>query len=90
MFLQGNVGVEEVHATGSVQNVTTDTSSLDQMSLVSIFDLDLKVVYILLWPLLVIAGWSLDNTLVYGSFFHMDAPLWKFRNMLKNFANFAL
>jgi len=50
----------------------------------------LKVVYILLWPLLVIAGWAMDNTLVYGSMFHLDLPLWKFWNIMKNFANFTM
>jgi hypothetical protein len=50
----------------------------------------LKVMYLLLWPLLVIAGLALDNTLVYASIFHLDAPLWKFWNMMKNFANFTL
>jgi len=50
----------------------------------------LKIIYIILWPLLAIAGASLDNSLVYGSVFHLDAPLWKFWNIMKNFANFAL
>jgi hypothetical protein len=82
--------VEEAYAQVQNTDTNTDTGSLDQMGLVDIFDLILKGIYILLWPLLGVAGWSLDNTLVYGSVFHMDAPLWKFRNMLKNFANFAL
>jgi hypothetical protein len=50
----------------------------------------LKIIYLLLWPLLVVAGLSLDNTMVYASVFHLDAPLWKFWNMMKNFANFTL
>jgi len=50
----------------------------------------LKIIYLLLWPLLVVAGLSLDNTMVYASIFHLDAPLWKFWNMMKNFANFTL
>lgn len=50
----------------------------------------LKLIYVLLWPLLVVAGISLDNTLVYASIFHLDAPLRKFWNMMKNFANFTL
>ena len=96
--LQGNVGgIEEAYAQtneGTVQQISTESSSssldMSKMDLFNIVDLVLKVVYIILWPLLVIAGRSLDNTLVYGSVFHLDAPLWKFRNMLKNFANFTL
>jgi len=37
-----------------------------------------------------LSGLALDNTMVYGEIFHMDAPLRQFRNLCKNFANFAL
>lgn len=57
---------------------------------IEFMDMILKVIYILMWPLLVIAWWSLDNSLVYGSLFHLDEPLWKFWNIMKNFANFTL
>jgi hypothetical protein len=60
------------------------------MSIWQILNIFLKVIYLLLRPLLVIAGLALDNTLVYASVFHLDAPLRQFRNMMKNFANFAL
>jgi len=71
---------------------TTDTStnSLSTMGLRQILDMVLKIIYLLLRPLLVVAGLALDNTLVYASVFHLDAPLWKFWNMMKNFANFTL
>lgn len=91
-FFQGNVGMEGVHAQPPVQteNSTSGNSVIDKMWLVELLDLILKVIYILLWPLLVVAWRALDNTLVYGSLFHLDVPLWKFRNILKNFANFTL
>lgn len=60
------------------------------MGLREILNMVLKIVYLLLRPLLVVAGLSLDNTMVYASVFHLDAPLWKFWNMMKNFANFTL
>ena len=60
------------------------------MGLRQILDMVLKIIYLLLRPLLVVAGLALDNTLVYASVFHLDAPLWKFWNMMKNFANFTL
>jgi hypothetical protein len=39
---------------------------------------------------LAIAGASLDNSLVYGEIFYLDRTLWQFRQMMRNFANFAL
>ncbi len=53
-------------------------------------DIVLKIIYMIIWPMLFLAGIALDNSMVYGSFFHMDAPLWSFWNITKNFANFAL
>jgi hypothetical protein len=50
----------------------------------------LKVVYVILWPLLWIAGWAMDNSLIYGEIFGLDQALFKFWQIMKNFANFAL
>lgn len=50
----------------------------------------LKVLYLMLWPALVVAWKSLDNSLVYWSVFHLDVYLWQFWNMMKNFANYVL
>lgn len=50
----------------------------------------LKAVYVVLWPLLMIAWKSLDNSIVYWEIFHLDKALWMFWNMMKNFANYAL
>ena len=49
-----------------------------------------QIIYIFLWPLLVIAWTALDNTLVYGKFLNLDAALWDIWNIMKNVANFAL
>lgn len=40
--------------------------------------------------LAVLAGKLMTNDFVYGAFIHMDIYLWKIRNIIKNFANFAL
>ena len=53
-------------------------------------DIFLKIGYIILWPLIMLSGLALDNTMVYGTIFHMDAPLRQFRNICKNIANFGL
>lgn len=50
----------------------------------------IKCVYVLLWPLIFVCGIALDNSLVYGSWLHLDAPLWSLRNIMKNIANFML
>lgn len=93
IFFNGYVGIgEPVHAQQQgIGNWSTGSgSAIDSMSLWTILNMVLKIIYLLLWPLLVVAGLALDNTLVYASIFHLDAPLWKFWNMIKNFANFAL
>lgn len=38
----------------------------------------------------ILAGKLMTNDFVYGAFLHMDIYLWKIRNIMKNFANFAL
>lgn len=37
-----------------------------------------------------LAGKFMTNDMVYGSWLHLDAYLWKLRNITKNFANFGL
>jgi hypothetical protein len=49
-----------------------------------------KLLYLFLWPLLAIAGASLDNSLVYGEIFYLDRSLWQFWQMMRTFANFLL
>ncbi len=50
----------------------------------------LKLIYLIMRPLLVVAWMAMDNTFVYWEFLHLDSPLIQMRNMSKNFANFAL
>ena len=47
-------------------------------------------VYLLLWPLVALAGLAMDNNLVYGAYLNLDAPLWKVWTIVKNLANFVL
>ena len=68
---------------------TTPSASMED-NFRNLADIFLKVVYILLWPLVFLSGLALDNTMVYGAVFHMDAPLRQFWNLCKNFANFGL
>jgi len=88
--------INEVNAQSSqiTNNASTNTTDnnwwTSKMDLIDILDVLLKIIYILLWPLLVVAWTALDNSLVYWSFLHLDAPLRKFWNIIKNFANFTL
>jgi len=59
-------------------------------AITDLFEIILKILYLMLWPLLAIAGASLDNTLVYGDIFYLDKALWQFWQMIRTFANFAL
>lgn len=74
-------------ATGS-QTTTSDVDS--QKEFADTLEVILKVIYIFMWPLLMLAGLALDNGLVYGSYFQLDSALFTFWNIVKNFANFAL
>ncbi len=49
-----------------------------------------RVIYLLMRPLLAIAWAALDNSLVYGEAFFLNISLWKMRQIMRNFANFAL
>ena len=53
-------------------------------------ELILQILYLFMRPLLTIAGYAMDNHMVYGEFINLGAPLWKLRNIMKNFANFGL
>jgi len=62
VFFNGYVGVNEVHAqdTGAQNNGTlaenvTGSQGIDTMSLWQILNIVLKIIYLLLWPLLVVA-----------------------------------
>jgi len=70
------------------ESTTTVEETLNELW--ALIDIWLKLIYIVIWPMLFLAGIALDNSMVYWSFFHMDAPLWFFWNMTKNFANFTL
>lgn len=49
-----------------------------------------KVVYVLVYPLLLLAWKLVDNSFVYWEIFWFDAVLWQLWNILKNLANYTL
>lgn len=49
-----------------------------------------KIVYVLTYPLLIVASKLVDNSLVYWEVFWFDAVLWQLWIIIRNLANFAL
>jgi len=49
-----------------------------------------KVVYVVIYPILIVAGKLVDNSFVYWEIFWFDAVLWQLWNIVKNLANFSL
>ncbi|MCK9467178.1 MAG: type IV secretion system protein [Candidatus Absconditabacterales bacterium] len=90
MFLANNKVVAQIDTTPNQTNTTEESKIKNMSELNEIFTYISNAIYALLWPVLFIIGISLDNTLVYGSFLHLDASLWTLWNIMKNFANFAL
>lgn len=61
---------------------------LQNASTAEMLSLILRFIYILMWPLMAIGWYAMDNALVYGEIFHMDIALYQFWNMIKNLANY--
>lgn len=50
----------------------------------------LRIVYLIMRPMLALAWAAMDNSLVYGEAFFLTPALFKFWNIIRTFANFAL
>ncbi len=87
----GNVGAAGA-ASASVNSASTTApaANTSQKEFADALEVILKIIYLLLWPFLALAGLALDNGMVYGSYFQLDSALFTFWNIVKNFANFAL
>ncbi len=90
-FVPSTMMWNTVYAQGT-ENTAPKTTSVEEwrQEFRDFIDLWLKLIYVVLRPMLFLAGIAMDNSMVYWSVFHMDAPLWTFWNMTKNFANFML
>lgn len=69
------------------QNQTAEKSIEKRSQHLSFFQ---KVVYVLIYPMLMVAGKLADNSFVYWEVFWFDAVLWHLWNIIRNLANFAL
>lgn len=73
---------------GSAQ--TPDSASQTEINFANTLEMILRALYLIMWPLLAIAGASLDNSLIYGEIFKLDVSLRQFWQIMRSFANFAL
>lgn len=87
-------GSLQVHATtdkasgGSVDEKITAKENL--ISWNNFLQVLSSMAYVLLWPLIALAGLAMDNQLIYGSFMQLDVSLWNIWQIVRNFANYAL
>lgn len=83
LVIIGTCFILHAHAQTSNDNQSIDATKELLQTLLSLFSR--------LWVILaILAGKLMSNDFVYGSFLHMDIYLRKIRNIMKNFANFAL
>jgi hypothetical protein len=93
LFLFGNIGgtptqiTSAAETTQATQQQKTDEKLLEFREKAEVIT---RLAYFILWPVLVIAGWAMDNSMVYGEIFGFDSVLRTVRNLTKNIANFAL
>lgn len=94
VFLIGQVcffGLEEFWIENQVfadnQETSVEARAQEKVNTLSFIQ---KIIYVLIYPMLVIAGTLVDNSMVYWEFFHFDVVLWELRNVMRNLANFTL
>ena len=80
----------EVYAADGETATQRDEFSKVVTEKAKLFDLYRKTGYVLLYPVVFLAGKLVDNSFVYWEVFGFDAVLWKLWNMVRNFANFWL
>ena len=74
-------------------DTTTETQSETEKSFNKFNEISEQIIhlcYMLLWPVIRVCGILLDNTMIYGTWLHLDISLWTLWNVMKNFANYLL
>jgi len=88
------IGIQnEVFADASSdKESTTQKASFDKVvsERLSLMDFFKKTVYIIVYPMMFLAGKLVDNSLVYWEMFKFDIVLWNLWNMIRNLANYWL
>ena len=80
----------------SFNEVYADTNDGQQAQRAQLVSMDTfmeaisDVAFVLLWPLVALAGLAMDNTLIYWSFMGLDVSLWNIWQIVRSFANYTL
>ena len=82
--------VDDVYAADSNTPSQSDTFQEKAINWYEKLSFIQKTIYVVLYPLLVVAWKLADNSFVYWEVFGFDAVLWQLWNIVKNFANFGL
>jgi len=86
IWIENNVFAEDNWNTAT-QNVDFNSKAAEKFQEFSFIQ---KMIYLLIYPMLVIAGSLVDNSLVYWEIFGFDVALWELWNIMRNLANFTL
>ena len=89
MYAQNNGGYNNPYG-GTIKEVSADKNNQELLDMIQNMEWFVKAIYLILRPLLAIAGASLDNSLVYGEIFFLDTMLRRFWQIMRNFVNFAI
>jgi len=83
------IGVQnEVFAAdGESQEQTIKKITSEKLPVLQLFN---KIIYVCIYPILIVAWKVVDNSLVYWEVFGFDAVLWQLWGIVRNIANFAL
>ena len=84
IWIENEVFAEENKPT---QNVSFEAKAAENFQK---FALIQKIIYLLIYPMLVVAGNLVDNSLVYWEVFGFDVALRELWNIMRNLANFTL
>ena len=90
-FGMGKFGMQnEVFAADTTTQNENDKSIQKLQETEAIMSFLHKVIYVFLYPILILAGKLVDNSFVYWEIFWFDAVLWELWVIVRNLANFGL
>ena len=83
------IGVQnEVFAEDNqTQTEASEQEATKKLSMIQLFH---KIIYVCIYPILIVAWKVVDNSLVYWEIFNFDVVLWRLWNIVRNIANFWL
>lgn len=87
VWFNTNVYAADGNSNTATQNQTFQQYANDLIKKIRFYS---SFCYIILYPLLYLAGSLVDNSFIYGASFWFDVILWKLWNISKNLANFTL